>query len=522
MFLVEDEIVTREGIRDNVDWNAAGFEFCGEASDGEMALQLIQETKPDVLITDIKMPFMDGLQLSRLVREHMPWMKVIILSGHDEFNYAQSAVKLGVTEYLLKPISSQELHTVMLRVAKDLDQAYQENQKLKEMQHKLEDSLILSREKFLLDLVMGVYSSTEAIEQSQQLGINIIAQYYMVALVRIELCDPSQPFDYHQYRFVEEIVSEFAGNNLDVMLTKKDFEELVLFIKGDQREQMIAESEFLLGLIVEEIEKQTDCNIKIISGSLQDRLANVHLSFLDAFLKNKVVDTNIDQSHKMEAAELVPIDHEIIEKYLQYGDLQEYDAFFDQVIRPVGDIALQSDLMKQYLFMDLILKVNQFKRSVLGQDEDTSANLSDLELLLEEVDSIEQIKTLTKMILQDAVERRSSQVNQGRGEMFEQITAYLEKNFENPDLSQSLVAGEFNLTPNYFSTLFHQEVGVTFRDFLTNLRIDRAKVLLCTTNIKISEIAFYCGYKDAHYFSYIFKKKVGQTPSQFRRTPQNN
>ena len=98
VFLVEDEIVTREGIRDNVDWRAAGFEFCGEAPDGELALPLIEESKPDVLITDIKMPFMDGLQLSKIVREHMPWVKIIILSGHNEFEYAQSAVKLGVTE----------------------------------------------------------------------------------------------------------------------------------------------------------------------------------------------------------------------------------------------------------------------------------------------------------------------------------------------------------------------------------------------------------------------------------------
>ena len=109
VFLVEDEIVTREGIRDNVDWASEGFEFCGEAPDGEMALPLIEKSKPDILITDIKMPFMDGLQLSKIVREQMPWVKIIILSGHDEFEYAQAAVKLGATEYLLKPISSGDL-----------------------------------------------------------------------------------------------------------------------------------------------------------------------------------------------------------------------------------------------------------------------------------------------------------------------------------------------------------------------------------------------------------------------------
>ena len=104
VFFVEDEIVTREGIRENVDWKANGFEFCGEASDGEIALPLLQTTRPDVLITDIRMPFMDGLQLCKIIRERMPSIKIIILSGHDEFEYAQKAIELGVTEYLLKPV----------------------------------------------------------------------------------------------------------------------------------------------------------------------------------------------------------------------------------------------------------------------------------------------------------------------------------------------------------------------------------------------------------------------------------
>ena len=128
VFLVEDEIVTREGIRDNVNWGAVGFEFCGEAPDGEIALPQIEETQPDVLITDIKMPFMDGLQLSKIIREHMPWIKIIILSGHNEFEYAQSAVKLGVTEYLLKPVSANDLHQVLTRLSKTLDREKKERE----------------------------------------------------------------------------------------------------------------------------------------------------------------------------------------------------------------------------------------------------------------------------------------------------------------------------------------------------------------------------------------------------------
>jgi len=139
-FFVEDEIVTREGIRDNVDWKGNGVEFAGEAPDGEMALPLLQAAQPDLLITDIKMPFMDGLELCRIVRERMPWIKVVILSGHDEFEYAQKAINLGVTEYLLKPVTAHDLHQVLQRIAALLDHEKQEQARLERLQNQVEEN----------------------------------------------------------------------------------------------------------------------------------------------------------------------------------------------------------------------------------------------------------------------------------------------------------------------------------------------------------------------------------------------
>jgi YesN/AraC family two-component response regulator len=131
VFLVEDEIVTRHGIRSSVDWAASGYEFCGEAPDGELALPLIRERKPDAVITDIKMPFMDGLQLCRILRETLPGIKMIILSGHDEFAYAQEAIRIGVTEYLLKPVTPDDLSDTLRKVACQLDAERQEAESLR-------------------------------------------------------------------------------------------------------------------------------------------------------------------------------------------------------------------------------------------------------------------------------------------------------------------------------------------------------------------------------------------------------
>ena len=229
--LVEDEIVAREGIRDNVDWRSAGFEFCGEAADGEMALPLIESARPDVLITDIKMPFMDGLQLCKIVRERLPWIKIVILSGHDEFHYAQEALKLGVTEYLLKPVGVQDLHGALQKVARQLDQERQEQEDLRELQDQVADNLKLRREKFLLRLVMGDASSLEAIQQSRQLKLDIIARWYQLTVLKAELCDQTDQVDFQQFQQVERIVANLVQHNPDVYLLKKDLDELVLLIK---------------------------------------------------------------------------------------------------------------------------------------------------------------------------------------------------------------------------------------------------------------------------------------------------
>jgi two-component system response regulator YesN len=523
VFLVEDEIVTREGIRDHVDWEAANFEFCGEAPDGEIALPLIEETKPDVLITDIKMPFMDGLQLSKIVREHMPWVKIIILSGHNEFEYAQSAVKLGVTEYLLKPVSAKDLHKVLENLTLTLDREKEEREKLKSLQDKNKDNLVFSREHFLLKLVMGGVSSADAIEQSQQLGLDIVARYYLVILIRIELCINSQPFDYREYQQVETIVSEFAGNNLDVFLTKKDPEELVILIKGDSLERLVQEGSFLAGLIKDEVEKRTFCNIVIEMGKPQDRLGDIHHSFAEALVKSKAAESIQMRSQvNQEYVDLIMMDHEAIENFIKFGSIKDFDEFFTATLQPVSEIALRSYLIKHYLFVDIILTTKQFMSDFGGKDEKLVSAVQDIENVLNEIKDVEHIKEKLRRIFSTVLAFRNSQASHERLLILQQAKAFLDENFADPDIKMSRVAREFNISSSHFSTVFRQELGITYRDYISKLRINYAKQLLRTTNLKCSEIAFRSGYNDSHYFSVVFKKKTGLSPRQFRAQSQGD
>ncbi|WP_159067682.1 response regulator, partial [Paenibacillus ihuae] len=174
VMLVDDEILIRESIRECVDWEKEGFIYCGDAPDGELALPLIEQQLPDILITDIKMPFMDGLELSSVVRQRLPQIKIIILSGHNDFQYAQTALRLGVEDYCLKPFSSADLIQLLHAVSVRID----EEQRLKRR-------YAYTPEKLFADLCGGLIGTAAAIEAADQLELQLTAPYYAVAILSL-------------------------------------------------------------------------------------------------------------------------------------------------------------------------------------------------------------------------------------------------------------------------------------------------------------------------------------------------
>lgn len=519
--LVEDEIVAREGIRDNVDWRSAGFEFCGEAPDGEMALPLIESTRPDVLITDIKMPFMDGLQLCQIVRERLPWLKIIILSGHDEFHYAQEALKLGVTEYLLKPLGVQDLHDVLQKVARQLDQERQELESLRALQGQVADNLELRREKFLLQLVTGGASALEAIQQSRQLGLDIIARWYQLTVIKAELCDRGDQFDYQKFQQVEQIVAGLVQHNPDIYLLKKDLDELVLIFKGDSREQVAQEAYFLAELIKNEVESGTTCLLKVGLGAPQERLSDIPHSFGQAIalVQQPTRVTKASETvGQAEKAELLKLDKAVLENFLKFGTAVDFDEFFEAYLRPLSQAALDSYLIKNYIFIDLVLTTAKFVHWLGGVVDQVIPEINQVETLLMHIRSIEQIRAETSKIFASALSFRDAQVHDQHGLLIHQAREYIVHHYADSELSLNVVAAHVNLSPSHFSTIFSRETGETFIEYLTRIRIEKAKELLKTTGLKSFEIADRVGYGDPHYFSTVFKKNTGLSPIEFRQS----
>jgi len=516
VFFVEDEAVTREGIRDNVDWQASGFEFCGEAADGEMALPLLRTAQPDVLITDIKMPFMDGLQLSKIMRERMPWVKIIILSGHDEFEYAQQAIKIGVTDYLLKPITVQNLQDALQKLTVQLDREREEQANLKKLQAQVEENRSTLRERLLFQLIVGTVSPAEAIATGQMLGLDLTARHYLVAILKIELSDCTEQYEYEEYQQIQDAVTGLIEKNPDALTLKREWGDLILIMKGNTTEFLEEERDFLLAEIRQEVAK-TRYKLTVGVGATKEQTADICQSFVEAlaYLQNSV-NGDGGLNHAFEQAELLKVDKSAVENYLRSGVKDGFDGFFDEYLKPLGETALKSNLIRNYIFADVVLATAKLVNDLGGEVDKVVPELNSMDILMSSIKTMEQLREQVRKIVTTALAYRDGQPKGQYKGLIRQANEFIEQHYADPDLSLNEVAALVNLSASYFSVVFSQETGHTFKEYLTGIRISKAKELLRMTGLRSADIAYQVGYNDPHYFSSVFKKHTGLSPIEFR------
>ncbi len=516
VFIVEDEAVTREGIRDNVDWLSSGFEFCGEAADGEVALPLLRTAQPDVLITDIKMPFMDGLQLSKIIRERMPWVKIIILSGHDEFEFAQQAIKLGVTDYLLKPITVHNLQNTLQKLAVQLDREKEEHEKLKKLQEQVAENRTTLRERLLFKLIVGAVSPADAVETGQMLGIDLVSRHYLVAILKIELGDVTEQYEHGEYQQVQKAVMGLIEENPDVFSLIWDWGDLILIIKGDTPEYLEEERDVLLDEIRQVI-ADTRYKLTVGVGGTKQQLADVCQSFVEALadIQNLTGEDN-SLNHAFEQAEFLKVDKSAVENYLRSGVKDELGEFFNEHIMPLGEAALTSNLIKHYIIVDVVLAIAKLINDLGGEVDKVIPELDSMEIIMSNIKTIEQLREQVCKLITTALAYRDVHPKGQYEGLIRQAKEYIEQHYGDPDLSLSEVAAHANLSASHFSVVFSQETGHTFKECLTDIRINKAKQLLRMTGLRSADIAYQVGYNDPHYFSSAFKKHTGLSPSEFR------
>lgn len=528
VFLVEDEFVVREGIKNNVDWQAHGYEFCGEASDGELAFPMIQKLKPDIVITDIRMPFMDGLVLSRLIKKEMPWIEIIILTGYEEFEYAKESIKIGISQYLTKPISGEELLKEVDALAVKIEEKRKEREIKEEYMREMAENFQQERKDFFQYLVTGTKSVAELLEMADKLHIDLSSLWYNIVLLQFQ----SRKHAHNEYsNSVVEIehAMEQITEESHLLIFDRNLEGKALLFRADSKEELEQYQKEYLGKITDIMMRYEKIRFFGGIGEAVNRLRELPQSFetaSHAFAHRYLVEeSRIVDSAELSKAGYLPkdqldihtvntkqIDRSKIREFLKMGDREETVYFVEEFFKDLGTNVMHSNIFRQYITLDVYFCVVDFLEDLQISREAVEPVDVNSGMAQSEESAMQYIMTL----LNQALELRDRNASNRYGDIVDEVLRYIEKNYADEELSLNLLASHVNFSPNHLSMIFAQQTGQTFIKYLTEYRMNKAKELLRCTGKRSSEISQEVGYKDSHYFSYVFKKTQGITPTQYR------
>lgn len=533
VFLVEDEMVIRRGIKNSIDWEKEGYIFCGEASDGELAYPMIIKEKPDILITDIRMPFMDGLELCKLVKEELPNIKILILSGYDEFDYAKEAIRLGVTEYLLKPISSGKLLEALNGVSESIRREKEDKDLVRKYMEEMRENTEHEKQKFFEQMIAGNLSMADALETGKKYEMNLSAGMYNLLLFRFTLGEENRKSG-ELLGEAEYAIKKLTERLEYVFEFQRDVEGWAFLLMADNEEQM-SERVKELSKDLEEIMKNYS-TITYFGGIGQPvaRLRELEESFREAeralaarftMELNRIISVedirmaqNVDTLDDIEITSFGEIEktRTMLEKFLNNGAEDEIDEFVDVYINELPEENLKSVLMRQYIIMDAYIVMMSFCEKIEGIEGEMQAQSEELKNSMKTIQTLEEIKNYIRMLLKKIIGVRDTISGRRYSNIIEIAKDQIRKTYMSDEISLNTIAAEVGMSPSYFSSIFSKEMGKTFVEYLTEIRMDRAKELLMCSSMKTSEIGYEVGYKDPHYFSYIFKKTQNCTPKEFR------
>ena len=517
VFLVDDEIAIRENLRNSFPWEEKGYQLVGEAPDGEMALPMLRDLNADILLTDIRMPFMDGIRLCEEVQRTMPWVERIILSGYDDFSYAQKAISLGVREYLLKPVTSEELEAALSRVSRQIEEKRRESENLTALRERLNSGNQFLRDKLLTTLFTdeGNPEDDDALlSQMRGLGINLSAACYTV----IDISFDAEGEERLSCRNALFSLAEMSGGGVFVCSAPKGARALVLGDNPEDTEERaysFANSAIhqpvLSGkkrLLISVGDTVTDFHD--IRQSMKGARHARHLEGPETKEERKIISVNEKSGEQqlLSETDLSPLYERL--QYASAGSIESILTEYSEKMDPglaLGYLRVAALMAAQRIIQDAggnprdELPESQIEEALHAEGEDGFICLS--------------------VLLRTAIAYRDKH-RAGYGDSaISKARAYLSQHYSDPNLMLQDVANEVHLSQSHFSTIFAQETGLTFTQYLTALRIGKARELLEATEMRSAQIATEVGYNDSHYFSYLFKKNTGATPGEYRKNSRS-
>lgn len=528
VLLVDDEPEVILAVIKKMEWERLGFEVIGYAQNGEEALEMAEGGMiPDVVMTDIKMPFMDGLTLSRRLKEIYAGVKIIIFSGFDEFEYAREAIKIEVEEYILKPMKLEELTQVFVRIKNLLDKERDEKVNINKLKEYYINSLPIMQDQFYIGLIEGRMDENQIQQFKKNYQIQMSGTSFVVTVFLIE--DKKEKSN--ENAEMEQALKKLSVKHiLDENLVPYSFKSL-LYLEQIIHITMLEDDEDIkryvdsADRICKMAERMTQTSVVAGIGRISERLSSIKFSYEGA--KTAAFYRGCGEaSHAVYIEEILPAMNESVSydeqniqgilREIKMGDKVNLSEQVDQFITQVKDRKL-SIRQIQIILMGIITELYKLAGSYeVDITEIFGENLDVYQMVLR-FDSLEEVQRWimeTCLLVRRSISKERKNTTQL---LIDKAVQYIENNFNDCTLSIEKICNELNVSSAYFSTIFKKETGKTCLNYLTDIRMEKAILLLDGTEEKTYIISEKVGYSEPNYFSYVFKKKYGMAPSKYRR-----
>ncbi|MCX7708503.1 MAG: response regulator [Clostridia bacterium] len=524
VLIVDDEYLVRTLLRNCIRWEEIGFDIAGEASCAQEALELVESIKPDIIFTDICMPYMDGIEFSRVVFEKHPEMKIIILTGYEEFEYAKRSIKIGIADFILKPIHGEEIKKAVLAMKEKIEKERSHTEEYAKLKKQLEENLPFLKEKLLNELIQNNSEKEDMVERLSYFHIAIKSDSFQIAVVEVSLLDSQNTAGEEEKLLLKmqcmELVRQYFREDDHVQVFFDNSQRIVI-LNSDEAIDMTECCEAIKSMIINRVK----CFVCIGIGNLHKGERKISASYKEACnaLNYKVV------AGKNQVISYSDIDFSSSEHFQYQNDQLESLSFcikagmMEKAVE-ILESFYNENLTGYVVTIDAIRVIaSNVISTVLNVITELDIRISDIfhhqgqpydEVF--KLDTLPEIKLyLNNLIVSvmNTVERlQTKRVNKA----VKEIQEYISENLTNCELSLSSTAKTFFMNPSYLSRIFKQETGQTFVEYLTKTRMEKAIRLLKETDLKAYQISEKVGITDPHYFGICFKKYTGLSINDFK------
>ncbi len=533
VLIIDDESIIRKGIKNIINWKQLDCEVCADASDGIEGIELIKKFLPEIIITDIRMPGLDGLSMIKQVKAIVPYTKIIILTGYRDFDYVQEAIKFGAFDFLLKPSKIEELTAVLTRAVNELNDQQIRHMEKDRFKLLFEQSIPILREKLLYDIIYGLNTNEYEITEKMKL-FNIDIQNFVLVLMENDYDEKSNSSQYDKHLYQFGIVNSFE----EIFAEKYEVLSIML---NSSRVGFIIQKPDKIPLDIEEVSEKCGYLQEVINNgfgfTVTIAVSSSGISALE--LPDKLKECLGSLEYKSYMGTNSIIQYSDLNSFFRYEDYSTLDKYQKQLLESVKsgnedlvrvttqNIAryvtannININYMKNFYYTTLS-SINNIRISVsaieVDKKHEEGKDIASLLKLIEKSESAEELNSL----LEDVAVRIAGKVNCFNNKSIKLILRkaidYIQEHY-NEQVTLNEVADNIYVSTFYISRMFKRELGKSFVDYLNDVRIEKSKELLKDVKYKTYEVAEIVGIPDPHYFSKLFKKHSGMTPSEYRET----